>query len=74
MNIPLVLDGAMGTELMRYGLDLSLPLWSADINLTHPESVQEVHDNYIAAGSDVTTKKRLGLWDPLMLLLQTRCC
>ena len=55
MNIPLILDGAMGTELIRYGLDLPLPLWSADINLTHPESVQQVHDNYIAAGSDVIT-------------------
>jgi len=55
MNIPLILDGAMGTELIRRGLDLPLPLWSADINLTHPESVQQVHDAYITAGSDVIT-------------------
>ncbi|MEC9307629.1 MAG: homocysteine S-methyltransferase family protein, partial [Candidatus Neomarinimicrobiota bacterium] len=55
MNIPLILDGAIGTELIRRGLDLPLPLWSADINLTHPESVQQVHDAYITAGSDVIT-------------------
>lgn len=55
MNIPLILDGAMGTELIRCGLNLPLPLWSADINITHPLFVQKIHDQYIAAGSDIIT-------------------
>ena len=30
---PLILDGAMGTQLMERGLKLPLPLWSADLNI-----------------------------------------
>ncbi|MBH09630.1 MAG: hypothetical protein CMG74_04600 [Candidatus Marinimicrobia bacterium] len=55
MNNPLLLDGAMGTELFRRGLNLPLPLWSAEINITYPEYVKDVHDKYIAAGSNVIT-------------------
>lgn len=54
-QIPLVMDGAMGTELMRRGLDLPLPLWSAEANLTHPELVRSVHQDYVKAGADILT-------------------
>ena len=43
----MILDGAMGTQLMRNGLDLPLPLWSADINITHPDIVRDVHKDYV---------------------------
>ena len=45
----------MGTELIRRGLDLSLPLWSGDINVTHPMEVSQVHDDYLSAGADIIT-------------------
>ena len=49
------MDGAMGTELIREGLDLSLPLWSGDINLTHPGYVSKIHEEYVQAGADIVT-------------------
>ena len=52
---PMILDGAMGTQLMRSGLDLPLPLWSADINITHPDIVRDVHKDYVSAGADIIT-------------------
>jgi len=50
-----LLDGAMGTELMRAGLDLPLPIWSGDVNLTHPDYVQKIHEAYLTAGADILT-------------------
>lgn len=49
------MDGAMGTELMNRGLDLPLPLWSAEANLTDPETVLAVHKDYVSAGADIIT-------------------
>ena len=46
----LILDGAMGTELEWRGIDVSLPLWSARALTTHPDSVLQIHKEYIAAG------------------------
>ena len=50
---PLVLDGAMGTELERRGADVRDPLWSALVLLEMPELVREVHEAYFAAGADI---------------------
>jgi len=50
-----LLDGAMGTELMRAGLDLPLPIWSGDVNLTHPDYVRRIHEAYLTAGVDILT-------------------
>ncbi len=55
MKTPTLLDGAMGTELQRRGVNLPLPLWSADANLTHPEIVLSIHQDYIDAGADIIT-------------------
>ncbi len=52
---PYVLDGAMGTELIRKGVHLPLPLWSAEANITHPETVLSIHQDYTAAGADIIT-------------------
>ncbi|MBZ0308143.1 MAG: homocysteine S-methyltransferase family protein [Anaerolineae bacterium] len=52
---PLLLDGAMGTELTRRGVDTYLPLWSAGALITHPEVVRQIHTDYLNAGADIIT-------------------
>ena len=52
---PLILDGAMGTELQRRGVDTTLPLWSARALIDEPEAVLQIHLDYIAAGADIIT-------------------
>ncbi len=52
---PLILDGAMGTELERRGFKTQLPLWSAQALLTAPKLVLQIHKDYIKAGADIIT-------------------
>ena len=52
---PLIMDGAMGTELMRRGIELPLPLWSAMANIDQSKHVTEIHEDYIESGSNVIT-------------------
>mgnify|MGYP001249016907 CR=1 FL=1 len=52
---PLVLDGAMGTELLRMGVELPLPLWSAVANEICSDKVYNIHREYINAGANVLT-------------------
>ncbi|MGH2637173.1 MAG: homocysteine S-methyltransferase, partial [Actinomycetota bacterium] len=49
----IVLDGAMGTELDRRGVDLHDPLWSAKALLEFPDLIRDVHAAYFSAGADV---------------------
>lgn len=54
----LVLDGAMGTQLIERGLkqgEASI-LW----NLSHPDAVLEIQRSYIAAGADCLTASTFG--------------
>ena len=53
--IPKILDGAMGTELAKRDVDIPLPLWSADANMTHSNIVKDIHIDYIKAGADIIT-------------------
>jgi len=55
MKKTLILDGAVGTELINRGLKLPLPLWSASANLSHPKMITKIHQDYIDAGSDIIT-------------------
>lgn len=48
-----IIDGAMGTEILHRGYDTKLPLWSAEVLLTNPEVVRDIHEDYIKAGADV---------------------
>jgi S-methylmethionine-dependent homocysteine/selenocysteine methylase len=48
-----ILDGATGTELERRGVPMDGQAWSATANLTHPDVVRGVHEDYIRAGADV---------------------
>ncbi len=52
---PLVLDGALATELERRGEDLNDPLWSARVLLEAPEKIQAVHLDYFRSGADFAT-------------------
>lgn len=47
-----VLDGGMATELERRGSDISGPLWSAQALDTSPETIEQVHLEYLRAGAD----------------------
>lgn len=49
----ILLDGAMGTEILQRGTPTTLPLWSAEALLTHPEVVQHIHEDYIKAGAEI---------------------
>jgi len=49
----IVLDGGMGTELERRGVPMDRQAWSGTANLTHPDVVRSVHEDYIRAGADV---------------------
>lgn len=51
----IVLDGAMGTELERRGVPMDYAAWSAAALITHPDTVREVHEDYVRAGADVIT-------------------
>ncbi len=50
-----ILDGGMGRELERVGAPFRQPEWSALALIEAPHYVREVHDGYIAAGTDVIT-------------------
>ena len=50
-----ILDGAMGTELQRRDVDTGLPLWSANALMIHPETVLQIHKEYVEAGADIIT-------------------
>ena len=52
---PVILDGAMGTELERRGIATGLPLWSARSLMESPAAVRGIHEEYIEAGADIIT-------------------
>ena len=52
----LIGDGAMGTLLYTTGVDRCFE----ELNLTHPEQVQQIHEAYIDAGADVIQTNTYG--------------
>ncbi|KNE22227.1 bifunctional homocysteine S-methyltransferase/methylenetetrahydrofolate reductase [Virgibacillus pantothenticus] len=52
----LIADGAMGTMLYSYGIDQSFE----QLNITHPDQVQQVHEAYIHAGATVIQTNTYG--------------
>ena len=55
---PLLADGAMGTELFRRGIRADQCVDA--VNLSRPELVQQVHQDYIAAGSEIIETNTFG--------------
>ncbi|PRP96187.1 homocysteine S-methyltransferase family protein [Enhygromyxa salina] len=58
---PVLLDGAMGTELAERGFELRGPLFSARALLDAPELVEQIHWDYLCAGAQVLTTNSFGL-------------
>ena len=54
-GLPLLLDGATGTELERRGLPTGLPLWSTHALLETPDTVEEIHRRHLEAGAELVT-------------------
>lgn len=52
---PTLVDGALGTELARRGLDVSAPLFSARALIDDPDAIADIHQQYLRAGVDVLT-------------------
>ena len=53
-----ILDGAMGSELIRHGFrSESCP---EEWNISHPEVITEIHREYLAAGADVIQTNTFG--------------
>lgn len=55
-NKPIILlDGGVGRELKRRGVEVPPTIWTAKALLSDPETVREVHADFIKAGADVIT-------------------
>ena len=52
---PVLLDGGMGRELGFRGVEVPDSIWSAWALMVAPDTVREVHADYIAAGADIIT-------------------
>lgn len=50
-----ILDGATGSELDRAGVNVDMPLWSANAILEAPEILKQVHISYLEAGAQAIT-------------------
>ena len=49
----IILDGGTGTDIQRRGVPMSSSTWCAEANVSHPEVVRAVHEDYIRAGADI---------------------
>jgi len=60
-NRPILLDGGMGRELKSRGIDVLTAIWSAKALITAPDTVRQVHQDFIAAGADIITTNTYGI-------------
>jgi S-methylmethionine-dependent homocysteine/selenocysteine methylase len=51
----IILDGGTGTDIQRRGAPMSGETWCAEVNITHPDIVRAVHEDYIRVGADIIT-------------------
>ncbi len=56
-----LLDGGMGRELRRRGVPILDTIWSANALLVAPETVRQVHADYIAAGAEIVITNTYGV-------------
>ena len=50
---PIILDGAVSTELQRMGVPMSADTWSGLAAITHPDVLRSLHVHYLEAGAEV---------------------
>lgn len=48
-----ILDGAVGTALGERGVDLSPPLWATRALIDTPETIEQLHREYLEVGADL---------------------
>lgn len=48
-----IMDGGTGSEIAARKVETTLPLWSAQALLTHPDVVLQIHKDYINAGAKI---------------------
>lgn len=56
----LILDGAMGTMIQRSDLPREAYRYGEELNLTRPELIRSIHEQYIAAGADIISTNSFG--------------
>ena len=49
---PYILDGAMGSEIIKRGFSLPKHIWSAFANINNPNLVYKIHNEYINSGAN----------------------
>ncbi len=52
-SVPLIMDGATGTELQKRGVPMDDVLWNALVAETHPDILARVHRSYLDAGARI---------------------
>ena len=58
---PILLDGGMGRELKIRGVNVLTSIWSANGLIKAPDTVRQIHQDYIAAGADIITTNTYGI-------------
>lgn len=49
----LIIDGGMGTELERRGIEMDGAAWAGAVAREHPEAIRAIHRDFIDAGADI---------------------
>ena len=49
----IIMDGGTGTELEKRGVPMEEKGWSASSTITQPETLRQIHEEYIRAGADI---------------------
>ena len=66
---PLIIDGAMGTQLQAKDEQISEAAWEGNegcneiLNVTAPEVLESIYSAYLTAGSDLVTTNTFGAFD-----------
>ena len=49
----IIMDGGTGTEMEKHGVPMEEKGWSASSTIARPETLRQVHEEYIRAGADI---------------------
>ena len=49
----IIMDGGTGTEMEKRGVPMEEKSWSASSTITQPETLRQIHEDYIRAGADI---------------------
>ena len=63
----ILLDGGVGRELKRRGVEVPPTIWTAKALLSDPDTVRDVHAAFIKAGADVITANNYAVVPKLLM-------